>query len=99
MEPFWINGKLVYIQRFEDLREYVSTEIFAAIEHLESSWAVDDLREDVEDLEKECAELEARIKDIRELTCKKIGEIEKLERIRKDGVLSRLEEIEMATYE
>lgn len=99
MEPFWINGKLVYVQRFEDLREYVSTEIFAAIEHLERSWAVDDLREDVEDLEKECEELEARIKDIRELTCKKIGEIEKLERLRKDGVLSRLEEIEMATYE
>ena len=98
MEPFWINGKLVYIQRFEDLRDYVSDEIFEIIEHLESSWAVEDLQEDVEDLEKECAELEARLKDIRELTNAKIREIQKLERLRKDGVLSRLVEIELATY-
>lgn len=98
MEPFWINGKLVYIQRFEDLRDYVSDEIFEIIEHLESSWAVEDLQEDVDYLEKECAELEARLKDIRELTNAKIREIQKLERLRKDGVLSRLEEIELATY-
>lgn len=98
MEPFWINGKLVYIQSFEDLRDYVSDEIFEIIEHLESSWAVEDLQEDVEYLEKECAELEARLKDIRELTNAKIREIQKLERLRKDGVLSRLEEIELATY-
>lgn len=98
MEPFRINGKLVYIQRFEDLRDYVSDEIFEIIEHLESSWAVEDLQEDVEDLEKECAELEARLKGIRELTNAKIREIQKLERLRKDGVLSRLVEIELATY-
>ena len=98
MEPFWINGKLVYIQSFGDLRDYVSDEIFEIIEHLESSWAVEDLQEDVEDLEKECAELEARLKDIRELTNAKIREIQKLERLRKDGVLSRLVEIELATY-
>lgn len=98
MDPFRINGKLVYIHRFEDLRDYVSDEIFEIIEHLESSWSVEDLQEDVEALEIECAELEARLSDIRELTNAKIREIQKLERLRKDGVLSRLEEIELATY-
>ena len=57
MDPFRINGKLVYIQRFEDLRDYVSDEIFEIIEHLESSWSDEDLQEDVEVLEKECADL------------------------------------------
>ena len=101
MTPYLINGQIVYINEIEQLREYVSDEIWEIINELFQCQLTryETIRDINHELETDIDDMKTALKDIDGLITDYTREIRGLQRLRKDGIIKRLETLQTVANE
>lgn len=101
MTPYLINGQIVYINDIEQLREYVSDEIWEIINDLfqEQITKHETISILNYELETDIDDMKTALKEVDGLVIDYVREINGLKRLRKDGIITRLETLQTIAQE